>query len=148
MQNCDLGRETAGHHPGEATIKSFQPFGLEEVSPGCCPSLELDLRSQKMLDLDDSGIEIGQVRGSAGLAVLEVKADLESPSHGISPDLVVDAVVPVIELQQHGVGAVPKPHKLSGNILPRIGHDRRKKISPIESGAAAQVRLPLPAHVQ
>ena len=138
LQNRDLGREAARHHPGEATVESFEPFRLEEVAPGSGPSLQLDLGSQKMLDLDDPGIEICQVRGSARLAVLEMKTDLEPPSHAVSPDLVVDAVVSVIELEQHGVGAVPKPRKLSGQILPRIGHDRREEISPIEPCPAAQ----------
>ena len=62
-----------------------------------------------MLDLDDPGIEIGQVRGRARLAILKMKTDLEPPSHAVGPDLVVDALVSVIELQQHGVGAVAKP---------------------------------------
>jgi hypothetical protein len=33
LQHGDLGSEAARNHPGEATVESFQPFGLEEVAP-------------------------------------------------------------------------------------------------------------------
>jgi len=149
LQDGDLSRETPRDCLGEAAVESFQRFRLEEMAPGRSPSFQLDLWPEKMLDLDDPGVEVGQVRGSARLAVLEMQTDLKPPSHAVGPDLVVNPVMAVVELEQHRVGAVPKSRELGRHLLPSIGHHGVEEIAPGESGSlTALIRFLLRTHVQ
>jgi hypothetical protein len=133
LQGRDLGREAAGHHLREAPVESAERLGLEEMTPRGRPPLQLDLRPEEMLDLDDPLIEKREVGHRAGRSVLEVKSDLEAPSRTISPHLKVNPIVAVVELEQHRVHPVPELRQLRWQVRPRIGHDHREEITPVET---------------
>ena len=78
------------------------------MTPGDRPALELDVDTEVVLDLDDAGIEEGEVGGGTGRAILEVEPDLESLPRPVHPDLVVHPLDTVIDLEEHDVGVVVK----------------------------------------
>jgi hypothetical protein len=90
-----------------------------------------------MLDLYDPGIEIGEVGGSACLSVFKLKTDLEPSSQSVGPDFVVDAIVTIVELEEHRVCAMAKASELSREIGSRIRNDRGEEIAPSQAGGAA-----------
>jgi hypothetical protein len=87
-----------------------------------------------MLDLDDPLIEECEVGHGAGRSVLEMESDLDAPSRSVGPDFVVDAVVAIVELEQHRVHAVPESRQLRREVRPRICHDHREEIAPVQTG--------------
>ena len=52
-----------------------------------------------MLYLNDPRVEKGEVGGGARLAILEMETDLETSSQSVGPDLVMDAIVTIVELE-------------------------------------------------
>ena len=137
LQYGDLGREATRHDLGGAAVKPGQRFGLEEVPPRSSPSLQLDLWTQEMLDLNDPRVEIGEVGGGARLTIFEVETDLEPTSQSIGPDLVVNAVVAIVEFEEHRVCAMAKVSELSWEIRSRVRYDRGEEIAPSQAGGAA-----------
>src|SRR5215211_3874279 len=127
LQDRDLSRETAGHRLRELPVKPAKPLGLEQMTPRDGPSFQLDLRSQEMLDFDDSLIKKREVRHRAGRSVLEVQSDLDPSSRAIGPDLVVNSVITIVELEQHRVRAMSEPRQFRRQVRPRISHDRRQE---------------------
>ena len=109
LQDRDLGRKAAGHCLREAPVEPAELLGLKEVAPGGGPTLQLDLRSKMMFDLDDTLAEKREVGHGADRSVLEMEPNLDAPSRSIGPHFVVNPVVAVVELEQHRVHPVSKP---------------------------------------
>lgn len=148
MQNGNLSREAARDNLSKVTVKPSQALGLVEMTPRNGPSFQFDLWSQEMFDLDDPRIEIGEVRGRTGLAILKMETNLETASQSVGPNLVVDAVVAIVELEKHRVGVMTKSRELNWHVRPHVSNDCGEKLSPIERGLAMQLSLPLRVHIQ
>ena len=134
LQDRDLGRETTGHGLREASVEPAELLGLEEVTPRGGPTLQLDLRSQEMLDLDDALIEKREVGHSAGRSILEMESDLDAPAGAIGPHFIVNPIVAIVELEQHRIHAMSKLRQFRRQVRSRICRDRREEIAPIEIG--------------
>src|SRR5215213_9968240 len=109
LQDRDLGREAAGHCLREGPVEPAKLLALEEVAPRGGPTLQFDVWSQEMLDLDDALIEKREVGHGTGRAVLEMESDFDAPARSIGPHFIVNPIVAIVELEQHGVHAVPEP---------------------------------------
>ena len=73
---------------------------LNQVAPRLGPAAELDFGTEEIPDLQDVTIEDLQNGDRRGRALFEVESKFDLLPAGVDPDLIVDSLVVVIDLEQ------------------------------------------------